>query len=128
MAYPELRPTSRNFDPGNWPVKTYNSQNGTEVRLLYGSQRYNLRLQLTYQHVSDTNAELFITHYNDQKGTYNTFSITGNSRTALMAGWDGTTTALSPPAGVDWRYEQPPQIVSVRPGVSTVTVSLVGVI
>ena len=47
MAYPDIRPTSRSFDPGNWPVRT-NAQNGAEVRLLYGSQRYN-KLQLSYQ-------------------------------------------------------------------------------
>ena len=38
MAYPDIRPSSRQFDPGNWPVRTYNAQNGAEVRLLYGKQ------------------------------------------------------------------------------------------
>ena len=52
MAYPDIRPTSRSFDPGNWPVRSYNAQNGAEVRLLYGSQRYNLKLQLSYQNIT----------------------------------------------------------------------------
>lgn len=128
MDYPNLRPSSRNFDPGNWPVRTYNSQNGTEVRLLYGSKKYNLKLQLSYQNISDANAELFINHYNDRQGTFKTFDITSDTRVAALAGWSGNKNALCPPAGVDWRYEQPPQIVSVRPGISTVNVSLVGVI
>jgi len=128
MAYPDIRPTSRNFDPGNWPVRTYNAQNGTEVRLLYGSKRYNLKLQLSYQNITDANAELFLDHFKEVYGTYRTFDVTADNRTQTLAGWSGNNNALSPPTGVNWRYEQPPQVVSVRPGISTVNVSLVGVI
>ena len=128
MAYPDIRPSSRQFDPGNWPVRTYNAQNGAEVRLLYGSKRYNLRLQLTYENITDANAESFLTHYQEVFGTYKTFDVTAANRTETLAGWSGNRNALSPPVGVNWRYEQPPQLVSVRPGISTVTVSLIGVI
>lgn len=128
MAYPDIRPSSRKFDPGNWPVKTYNSQNGTEVRLLYGSKRYNLKLALIYKNISDANAEMFLDHYNEVYGTYRTFDVTAANRTETLAGWTGNRDALSPPAGVNWRYEKPPEVVSVRPGISTVNVSLVGVI
>ena len=128
MAYPDIRPTSRNFDPGDWPVRTYNAQNGSEVRILYGSQRYNLKLQLSYQNITDANAEMFLEHYKETFGTYKTFDVTAANRTETLAGWSGNNNALSPPLGVDWRYEKAPQVVSVRPGISTVNVSLVGVI
>ena len=36
MAFPTLQPTSRDFSPGYWPIKRYNSQSGAEVRILYG--------------------------------------------------------------------------------------------
>jgi len=128
IDYPDIRPTSRNFDPGNWPVRTYNAQNGAEVRILYGSQKYNLKLQLSYQNITDANAEAFLDHFNDRKGTYSTFTITSDVRVAALSGWSGNKNALSPPTGVNWRYAKPPEVVSVRPGISTVNVFLVGVI
>ena len=128
MPYPAIRPTGRSFDPGNWPVRTYNSQNGAEVRLLYGSKRYNLKLSLTYTNISDTGAAQFLAHYEETTGTFSTFQFEPDARVALFTGWQGDAGALSPPLGVDWRYAEAPKIESVRPGISTVTVSLVGVI
>ena len=128
MAYPDLKPSGRTFDPGNWPVRTYNAQSGAEVRLIYGSKRFGLKLQLSYTNIPDTDAELFLQHYEEVLGTYKTFQVTATNRVEVLAGWGGSNNALTPPTGVDWRYAQPPQVVSVRPGVSTVTVSLLGVI
>ena len=39
MAFPSLVPSTRTFDAGNWPVKTYKAQSGAEVRILYGNRR-----------------------------------------------------------------------------------------
>lgn len=128
MPYPAQRPSSRSYDAGNYPVRTYNAQNGTEVRLLYGSKRTNVKLQLSYVNVADTVAAAFMGHFDETKGTYKTFKFEPDARVALFAGWQGSAGALEPPQGVDWRYEQAPQIVAVRPGVSTVNVSLIGVI
>lgn len=128
MPYPAQRPTSRTYDHGNYPVRTYNAQNGAEVRLLYGSKRFNLKLQLGYTNVADTVAAAFLAHFDETKGTYKTFQFEPDARVALFAGWKGDAGALQPPQGVDWRYEKAPQVTAVRPGVSTVTVSLIGVI
>lgn len=128
MPYPALRPTSRSFDPGNWPVRTYNSQSGVEIRLLYGSKRYNLRLELTYANISDSSAAQFLTHFDETTGTFSTFTFSTSALAAVYDGWRASVSALSPPAGVNWRYESAPRVENVRPGISTVTVSLVGVI
>ena len=55
MAFPTLQPTSRDFSPGDWPIKRYNSQSGAEVRILYGSRRTNAKLSLGYDNISDSN-------------------------------------------------------------------------
>jgi hypothetical protein len=39
MPFPVLRPTSRDFKPGDYPIKAYNAQSGAEVRILYGDTR-----------------------------------------------------------------------------------------
>jgi len=128
MPFPALVPSARSFDPGNWPVKTYRAQNGAEVRLLYGNTRTGMTLQLEYSNIPDTDAQQFLKHFNEVRGTYQTFAFTGSLWNRVLAGWHGAAEPLLPPAGTDWRYDGPPSLNSVRPGVSTVSVTLRGVI
>ncbi len=90
MDFPSLVPTSRAFDPGDYPVRTFKSQSGTETRILYGSERTNVKLQLSYANIDDESAELFLDHFDETKGTFSTFKL---SRKALR-GWSGNTDAL----------------------------------
>jgi len=128
MAFSTLVPSSRQYSPGNWPVKTYNSQSGTEVRILFGSLQFNLQINLTYSNIPDAEAESFLGHYLSKNGTYQAFNLTTAEANAIFGGWAGTPAALREPTGVEWRYEKPPNIESVVPGVSTVSVTLRGVI
>lgn len=123
MPFPALQPTSRDFTPGNWPVKSYKSQSGAEVRILYGDTRTNMELTLGYDNISDAQAQQFLTHYDETKGTYNTFTINSSTK----AGWTGTTTAIDSGTINRWRYADPPQVTAVKPGRSSVRVSLLGV-
>ena len=94
MPYPAQRPTARSYDHGNYPVRTYTAQNGAEVRLLYGSKRFNLKLSLSYNNVDDTVAAEFLGHFDETMGTYKTFEFSPDARVALFAGWQGTAGAL----------------------------------
>ena len=120
MAFPSLTPTGRQFTPGDFPSKTYNSQSGAEVRILYGSRRVNATLSLSYANVTDANAESFLDDYSDQLGTFRTFTLPS----AVFEGWSGSAATLDAPAGTKWRYDGQPQIQAVRPGISSVTVAL----
>lgn len=51
MPFPALSPTSRDFKPGDFAVKTYNAQSGAEVRILYGDTRTNMELALSYDNI-----------------------------------------------------------------------------
>ena len=129
MDFPEtLIPSSRQFDPGDWPVKTFKAQNGAEVRILYGSKRTGMTLQLTYDNIRDQDAEQFLDHFNDRKGTFLPFHFSV-ALPAVRKGWAGSQDALGAGgAGNAWRYAEAPSVVNVRPGRSSVTVNLVGVI
>ena len=124
MAFPSLTPTSRQFDSGNYPIKTFDSQSGAEVRILYGSQRTKMKLGLSFANVTDANAELFLDHFDEVKGSFTTFDLPA----AALEGWEGTADALQASGANNWRYESAPKIASVRPGLSTVTVNLIGVL
>ena len=126
MAFPDLVPTSRSFDAGDYPIKTFKSQNGKEHRILYGSNRTNMKLSLSYANITDANAELFLDHYDEVQGTFGTFGI---GRDAGKGGWEGNEDAIgASDHGNSYRYESAPQLVQVRPGISTVTVNLIGVL
>lgn len=126
MAFPTLAPTSRSFDAGDWPTKTFRSQNGSEVRILYGSNRTGMSLELSYENITDANAELFLTHYNEVQGTYGTFTIPA---TGAKTGWGGSANALDVTnTGNRWRYSEAPTLQSIKPGISSVSVKLIGVL
>jgi len=128
MPFPVVPPSVRNYDAGDWPVRKFNTQNGTEIRLLYGNKRYNLKLSLTYANVVDTTVSEFIAHFAETKGTFKTFNLSNAARVALLSGWAGTPGQLDMPGGVDWRYASSPDIEQIRPGISTIKINLIGVI
>jgi hypothetical protein len=124
MAFPTIQPTSRSYDPGDWPSKTYSALSGAEIRIRYGNLRTNAKLSLGYDNIPDAQAELFLTHYYEVTGTFQTFSVPTES----ASGWAGSSTAFSPGStGTAFRYAAAPQITSVRPGRSSVQVELIGV-
>jgi hypothetical protein len=94
--------------------------------LLYGSKRTGMTLTLSYDNITDANAELFLNHFNEVQGTFMTFTLSGTP--GAKKGWAGTPSAIGAQAwGNNWRYSEPPKVVSVRPGRSSVSVSLIGV-
>ena len=131
MPYPtDLKPTSRSFSAGDYPVKTFKAQSGAETRILYGNRRTNLKLSLTYQNITDANAELFIDHYDETQGTFAVFGVASEgTNSGAKTGWEGNSTAIGAgSSGNAYRYESAPELTQVRPGVSTVTVNLIGVL
>jgi hypothetical protein len=94
MAFPTLQPTGRTYDPGSYPVKTFKAQNGKEHRILYGSERTEVKLSLSYANIGDANAEQFLDHYDEVQGTFSTVDLPDNA----LAGWSSNTDALRPEA------------------------------
>ena len=94
MAFPTLVPTGRTYDTARYPVKTFKAQKGTEHRILYGTERTDVKLSLSYANIGDANAEQFLDHYDEVQGTFQTFAIPDNA----LAGWGSNTDALRPEA------------------------------
>ncbi len=84
MAFPsDISPSGRSYSSGNYPSKAYNAQDGAEVRILYGNKRIGASLQLVYNNLTDTTAQLFLDHYDEMKGTFTQFSVSGNALRAV---------------------------------------------
>lgn len=85
MDFPALVPSSRSYTSGDYAVRTFRSQSGAESRILYGDTRFGATLELQYQNVTDKNAQTFVGHYENVKGTFGTFELP----LRLIEGWSG---------------------------------------
>lgn len=92
MAFPNLKPSSRSYEPGSYPIKTFKAQNGAERRILYGTERTEVKLSLSFANIGDANAERILDHYDEVQGTFQTFRVPGQ----VFAGWEGNIDALRP--------------------------------
>ena len=120
-------PTSRQFDAGDFPVKEYRAQDGMSVRILYGSKRTGQQMTLEYRAIPDTDAEQFLDHYFEQKGTFGAWAMTQDA--GARRGWGGNYESLGVvESGNRWRYSSPPKLTSVYPGVSNVSIALTAVL
>lgn len=122
MPFPNIKPSARSWDAGDFPVKIFKTQAGVETRILYGSRRQGAQMSLSYQNITDALAKDFFEHFEETKGTFASFDIPANVR----AGWAQANLYIG--AGNKWRYAEPPEITSVFPGRSSVTVKLVAVL
>jgi hypothetical protein len=126
----DLVPSSRSFNPGDWPVKRFNSESGAEIRILRGSNRLNSVLELSYDNIADTEADKFLKHYRDVKGTYQSWRFAvAPSAVGAFKGWGAADTSELEvsPWGMAWRYDAPPEITQAKKGRSNVRVTLRGV-
>ena len=123
MTYPQLSPSSRNYAPGDWAQKKYKAMSGAETRIRYGNKRTDAKLTLQYQNLQDSQADDFLAHYDSVFGTFQSFTLP----TETLAGWTGSS-YIPNVSTMQFRYRKPPQIKSIRPGISSVAVELVGVI
>lgn len=125
--FPSLVPSSREYTPGDWPVRTYRAMDGYEVRILYGDKMNGMKLQLSYQAIPDTDAVKFLEHYEQQRGTFESFIFASDE--GPKSGWGADPAQIGAVSeGNEWRYEGPPQLEQLRPGVSRVTVNLIAVL
>lgn len=128
LPFPTLTPSTRSIDIGDYPIKKYMAMNGAEIRILYGSADTNAVMTLTYQNITDDLASDFVQHFRSTKGTYEIFPLAQE----VYNGWKGDTTEgpyqIFRGEKGRWRYDSPPKISNVRPGISTVQISLITVL
>lgn len=128
IAFPSLKPSSRSYEPGAYPQTEFQAQNGAKTIVRYGNRRVDSRLQLTFQNISDADAVSILANYEAVNSVWDYVSFTQSDGAA------GAATSLSlylrevGGSGLKWRYDGPPQVTSVYPGLSTVSCAFVGVL
>ena len=125
-TFPTIQPTARSFTAPAWQTTTQVSQSGVITRRLWGSRPSRATLSLQFNNISDTDASAILSAYNSAKGSVDSLTLPS----ALFDGADATLTswlnASATGAGLLWAFaeDSPPQVESVAPGRSNVSVSL----
>jgi hypothetical protein len=123
-AFPAFTPTSRNFTPGTYPQRSYRSLSGVVTKRTFGNAPSQSTLDMSFDNVADSTATAIINHYRSQTAINKRFQLSaitmGGMDSGLVNVADGTIDNLR------FEYKDPPSVQSVRPGRSSISVSLIG--
>ena len=125
MTFPALAPSSRSFNYGNYPVKSNQMMDGFETRILFGSKRTGVTMQLAYNNVSDLIVKDFLNDFDVHLGTFQCFVLPAGATKGMA---DELASEMPGVTDTKWRYAESPAVTSVFPGVSNVTVKLLAVL
>lgn len=128
--FPEITPSARSMTMGDLPSKTYRAMSGATVRRAFGNKKTQYVLKLQFNNIGDDAAlrtdagtvKQILSHYDDANGTFDRF-VLGNK---VFGGISTTAKSYFKNADVSWRYAKPPEVQSVKIGVSSVSVELIG--
>jgi hypothetical protein len=119
---------------GDFPSKTFTSQSGIQSTVQYGSRRTNQTIDLAYNNTTEAIAAAIYDHYLACRGTIYTFGLTEAAKSGNPTFHLGDSSASASnrysaaPFGMKYKYAEPPQFDSIKPGRMSVTVKLTGVL
>ena len=126
-AFPNIKPSSRTYTPGNFPQTEFRAQNGALTILRYGNKRVDSTLSLEFRNIPDSQAKLIIDNYINVNQDLDTVTfLLGNGGAGIND--NGLLNYIKEQGtGLSWRYAGPPQITSTFKGRSTVVCEFIGV-
>ena len=125
VDFPDIEPSSRTYTPGNYPQTEFIAQNGAKTVLRYGNKKVDAKLSLSFTNITDLQANEILTLYETVYSVYDYINFSSQKKNAL-AGVD--TLALREKISqkedgvykLRYRFDGPPTLTSVRPGISNV--------
>ena len=128
-AFPSLKPTSRSYSPGKYPQTEFQAQNGAMTVVRFGNRRVESKLSLTFSNIPDAEASAILQHYELVNGNWGSvlflpFTADAGIEDATLSNYMKERGG----SGLQYRYDSPPNVQSVYPGISSVTCSFVGIL
>ena len=121
--FPRIKPTSRAFKLGSFPVKSYRALSGATVKRAFGNRASGYELLLGFDNISDATTELLLAHYTGSSGGFDRFTLPAD----LFAGMTTTLRGyIQAPTSIRWEYAGPPEVESIFTGRSRVSITLIG--
>lgn len=117
----DITPTTREFVPPAYSRSEVRTQSGATSRRLWTSRPGGGSLRLSFNNVTDTQADGLCSLWEVAKGTRYTIALP----TRFLAGLDAALRAYLQLNGQQlmWGFSEPPTVSSVMPGVSSVTLN-----
>lgn len=123
VAFPQIKPSDREFTLGTFPTKSYRSLSGATVKRSFGNRPYGFQLRLVFTNVKDEITNQLLGHYETTRAGFERFTIPST----VFAGMSNDLRArIQQPYNIRWEYASPPTVQSVYRGISTVTIDLNG--
>ena len=121
--FPAIRPSSRQYTPGQFPSKIYRGLSGATVKRVFGNKAFGHTMELQFDNISDVSTKTLLDHYYGQNGNIDRFALSEEAVVGMSTDLKDTVQA---PSNISWEYAEPPAIESVFNGRSNVTVRLIG--
>ena len=122
--FPPIKPSSRSYDPGEYPSTTFESLNGTKTHIRFSNRRVNAKLTLGFSNIPDSDAVLILKNYEDVNSTWDYVLMSSEARAGVLdRDLNGYLLEYSYDEGqytLKWRYDGPPQVTSSYHGLSNV--------
>ena len=119
-TFPSLEPVTRALVYGDYPLNRHEGLSGGNVRFLIGNKRVIQRLTITYEYLTETEAQSLLTHFNGQDGTIEAFDLSSEI-------WLGYSTPPVSSSNYKWRYAQSFQISISAPNKYSTSIELISV-
>jgi hypothetical protein len=120
-TFPALKPATRRYSMGVFPVTEERGFGGGSIRFRHGSTAYGHTLELGFVALTQAQAKLIRDHYREQQGGYRSFQLSSEA-------WAGHTNFYDlVPSTTDWRYSTFPTEQHRANGYADITITLISV-
>ena len=129
VNFPNIKPTSRSYTPGNYPQVEFVAQNGAKTVLRYGNKQVDAKLTLGFTNLTDEDVNLILNTYEEVNSDYDYLEFHGGDVLAGITLFNTTNSILFDKVRASdgdgklllrYRFDGPPTVTSVRPNRSNV--------
>ena len=125
--FPKISPSTRTYSPGVFPETMFQALNGATTRIAYGNRATASKMSMGFKGLTDSEAMQIIKCYENVNGSW-----VGGIRFWTDRGLAGIENGSNlyyqhreRDANLKWRFENPPQITTIYPGLHDVTCNFV---
>lgn len=120
-TFPALKPATRRYSMGVYPVTEERGFGGGSIRFKHGVTPYGHNLELGFIALTAAQAKLLRDHYREQQGGYISFPLSAEA-------WAGHTTFTDlVPSSTYWRYASAPEETHRLGGYVDVSITMLSV-
>ena len=119
-TFPSLEPLRTSLSYGDYPINKHQGLSGANVRFKLGNKRIEQILVIEYEHLTETQTQSLLNHFNEQNGTIVPFDLS----TIIWSAWSTPPISNS---NYQWRYNKTLSVSLSAPKRYSVSVELITV-